>query len=170
MKTGADGARKPRLLARSFLGQAHMEVAEALEMVGLEASAICPSAICRPARSRAAIAPGCWSTTVRSGCSTSRPPGWTSASEAQFAAKLMKAHLEDGGMVVAATHLPLGLEGRAVAGDGMGGANDAGAGSPMLALYLRDLKLGVRAGGGALTGVLFFLAVIATIPSRSGPT
>lgn len=39
----------------------------------------------------------------------------------------------------------------------------------MLALYLRDLKLGVRAGGGALTGVIFFLAVIATIPFGVGP-
>ncbi len=40
---------------------------------------------------------------------------------------------------------------------------------PMAALYLRELKLGVRAGGGALTGVLFFLAVIATIPFAVGP-
>ena len=34
----------------------------------------------------------------------------------------------------------------------------------MLALFMRDLRLGLRAGGSALTGVLFFLAVIATIP------
>lgn len=39
----------------------------------------------------------------------------------------------------------------------------------MLALYFRDLKLGIRAGGGALTGVLFFLAVIVTIPFGVGP-
>ena len=39
----------------------------------------------------------------------------------------------------------------------------------MLALFLRDFSLGVRAGGGALTGVLFFLAVIATIPFGVGP-
>lgn len=39
----------------------------------------------------------------------------------------------------------------------------------MLALYIRDLRLGVRAGGGALTGVLFFLAVIVTIPFGVGP-
>ena len=39
----------------------------------------------------------------------------------------------------------------------------------MLALYLRDIRLAVRAGGGALTGVLFFLAVIATIPFAVGP-
>src|ERR1700754_5099930 len=39
----------------------------------------------------------------------------------------------------------------------------------MLALYLRDIKLAIRAGGGALTGVLFFLAVIATVPFAVGP-
>ena len=39
----------------------------------------------------------------------------------------------------------------------------------MPALYLRDIKLGIRAGGGALTGMLFFLAVIATIPFAVGP-
>ncbi len=39
----------------------------------------------------------------------------------------------------------------------------------MLALFLRDLRLGIRAGGGALTGVVFFLAVVATIPFGVGP-
>jgi len=39
----------------------------------------------------------------------------------------------------------------------------------MLALYLRDLRLSFRAGSGALTGVIFFLAVIATIPFGVGP-
>ena len=39
----------------------------------------------------------------------------------------------------------------------------------MLALYLRELRLATRAGGGALTGVLFFLAVVATIPFALGP-
>lgn len=39
----------------------------------------------------------------------------------------------------------------------------------MLALFLRELRLGIRAGGGALTGVVFFLAVIATIPFAVGP-
>jgi heme exporter protein B len=39
----------------------------------------------------------------------------------------------------------------------------------VFALFLRDLRLGIRAGGGALTGVLFFLAVIATIPFAVGP-
>lgn len=39
----------------------------------------------------------------------------------------------------------------------------------MWSLFLRDVRLGIRAGGGALTGVLFFLAVIATIPFGVGP-
>lgn len=39
----------------------------------------------------------------------------------------------------------------------------------MLALYLRDVRLGIRAGGGAPVGVLFFLAVVAVIPFGVGP-
>jgi heme exporter protein B len=39
----------------------------------------------------------------------------------------------------------------------------------MLALFLRDLRLGIRAGGGALTGIVFFLAVVATVPFAVGP-
>ncbi|HTV68036.1 MAG TPA: heme exporter protein CcmB [Rhizobiaceae bacterium] len=39
----------------------------------------------------------------------------------------------------------------------------------MIALLARDLRLSARAGSGALTGVLFFLAVIATIPFAIGP-
>jgi heme exporter protein B len=39
----------------------------------------------------------------------------------------------------------------------------------MLALFLRDLRLGIRAGGGALVGILFFMAVVAVIPFGVGP-
>ncbi|WP_163265289.1 heme exporter protein CcmB [Chelativorans alearense] len=39
----------------------------------------------------------------------------------------------------------------------------------MLALYVREVRLGIRAGSGALTGVLFFLAVVAVIPFGVGP-
>src|SRR6185312_2421311 len=39
----------------------------------------------------------------------------------------------------------------------------------MLALYIRDIRLGIRAGGGALVGVLFFLAVVAVVPFGVGP-
>jgi heme exporter protein B len=39
----------------------------------------------------------------------------------------------------------------------------------MTALFLRDLKLSIRSGGGALIGVLFFLTVVAVIPFGVGP-
>ncbi|AZO72757.1 MAG: heme exporter protein CcmB [Mesorhizobium sp.] len=39
----------------------------------------------------------------------------------------------------------------------------------MWSLFLRDIRLSIRAGGGALIGVIFFLAVIATIPFGVGP-
>ncbi|KQR79216.1 heme transporter [Rhizobium sp. Leaf384] len=39
----------------------------------------------------------------------------------------------------------------------------------MMALYFRDLKLATRAGGGALTGILFFMAVVAVVPFGLGP-
>ena len=39
----------------------------------------------------------------------------------------------------------------------------------MTALLLRDLKLSMRAGGGAMIGVLFFMTVVAVIPFGVGP-
>lgn len=39
----------------------------------------------------------------------------------------------------------------------------------MGALFLRDLRLGIRAGGGALIGVLFFLTVVVLMPFALGP-
>ncbi len=39
----------------------------------------------------------------------------------------------------------------------------------MKAIFLRDLRLSWRAGGGALTGVLFFLAVVMVVPFGVGP-
>lgn len=39
----------------------------------------------------------------------------------------------------------------------------------MLALYLRDLRLGMRAGGGGMTGIVFFLTLVATVPFAVGP-
>lgn len=39
----------------------------------------------------------------------------------------------------------------------------------MIALFLRDLKLSIRAGGGALVGVLFFMTIVAVIPFGVGP-
>lgn len=39
----------------------------------------------------------------------------------------------------------------------------------MIALFARDLRLSVRAGGGTLVGVLFFLTVVAVVPFGVGP-
>ena len=39
----------------------------------------------------------------------------------------------------------------------------------MISLILRDIRLGMRAGGGMLIGILFFLAVIAVVPFGVGP-
>lgn len=39
----------------------------------------------------------------------------------------------------------------------------------MKALIIRDVRLGIRAGGGALIGILFYLAVIAVTPFAMGP-
>lgn len=39
----------------------------------------------------------------------------------------------------------------------------------MMALLIRDMKLALRVGGGALTGVLFFLVVVTVVPFGIGP-
>lgn len=39
----------------------------------------------------------------------------------------------------------------------------------MLALFRREIRLGIRAGGGGLTGVLFFLTVVTAVPFAVGP-
>lgn len=39
----------------------------------------------------------------------------------------------------------------------------------MTSLFLRDLKLAMRAGGGALIGVLFFMTVVSVVPFAVGP-
>lgn len=114
---GDKNAMKPALTVaenlafrQEFLGHPFLTVEEALDEVGL------PSVISLPfgylstgQRRRVAIA----------GLLVSHRPLWlldepTSGldlgSERRFAA-LMQAHLEDGGIIVAATHIPLGLEG-----------------------------------------------------------
>jgi heme exporter protein B len=39
----------------------------------------------------------------------------------------------------------------------------------MATLYMRDVRLGFRAGGGALIAVLFFMSVIIMVPFAAGP-
>lgn len=41
--------------------------------------------------------------------------------------------------------------------------------SPLAAIFLRDIRVALRVGGGALIGVLFFLTVVALIPFALGP-
>ena len=41
--------------------------------------------------------------------------------------------------------------------------------SALAALFMRDLRLAVRVGGGALMGVLFFLIVVTLVPFAVGP-
>ncbi|MPZ55853.1 MAG: heme exporter protein CcmB [Rhizobiales bacterium] len=40
---------------------------------------------------------------------------------------------------------------------------------PLAALFLRDIRLAVRIGGGAVMGVLFFLIVVTLVPLAVGP-
>src|SRR5271170_5024555 len=41
--------------------------------------------------------------------------------------------------------------------------------TPLAALLVRDMRLAVRVGGGALMGVLFFLVVVTLMPFALGP-
>src|SRR6478752_10508817 len=41
--------------------------------------------------------------------------------------------------------------------------------SALSAIFLRDMRVALRIGGGALIGVLFFLAVVTLIPFALGP-
>src|SRR3954451_2800020 len=41
--------------------------------------------------------------------------------------------------------------------------------TPLSALLLRDMRLAIRVGGGALMGVLFFLIVVTLVPFAVGP-
>ena len=95
---------------RAFQGEPALSVEEALETVGLGGLGHLPFGyLSTGQRRRASIAK----------LLVSRRPVWLldeptagldKASEERFAA-LMRGHLQDGGIVVAATHLPLGLEG-----------------------------------------------------------
>ncbi|MEX0954269.1 MAG: heme ABC exporter ATP-binding protein CcmA [Rhizobiaceae bacterium] len=95
---------------RDFNGEPHLEVDEALEMVGLGAIGHLPFGyLSTGQKRRAAIARLLVS--YRPLWLLDEPTaGLDARSERQFK-ELMQAHLEDGGMILAATHLPLGLEG-----------------------------------------------------------
>lgn len=95
---------------RDFLGQPHLTVPEALETVGLEGIGHLPFGYLSTGQKRR-IAIARLLISYRPVWLLDEPTaGLDNASERQFS-ELMKAHLEDGGIVIAATHLPLGLEG-----------------------------------------------------------
>jgi heme exporter protein A len=113
---GPDNAMKPALSVdenltfwRKMDDEPHLEIDEALEFVGLATLAHVPFGhLSTGQRRRIAIARllVSWRPIWLLDEPTS---GLDARSEAQFA-DLMKAHMEDGGIVVAATHMPLGLE------------------------------------------------------------
>src|SRR5690606_40067644 len=95
---------------RGFAGHAHLPVDEALDMVGLGEIGHLPFGyLSTGQRRRIGIARLLVS--YRPVWLLDEPTaGLDRASEAQFGA-LMRAHLEDGGIIVAATHVELGLGG-----------------------------------------------------------
>lgn len=114
---GGENAMKPALSVeenllfwQEFCAQPHLDVDEALDMVGLDGLQTVPFAhLSTGQRRRIAIARLLVS--YRPVWILDEPTsGLDAASEQQFAA-LMQAHLEDDGLIVAATHIPLGLSG-----------------------------------------------------------
>jgi heme exporter protein A len=93
---------------QDFSGQPHLDVDEALDMVGLDGLQAVPFAhLSTGQRRRIAIARLLVS--YRPIWILDEPTaGLDAASEVQFSA-LMQAHLEDDGLIIAATHVPLGL-------------------------------------------------------------
>ena len=95
---------------QEFCGEPHLGVGEALEMVGLPQTASLPYGYLSTGQKRR-VSIAKLLVSYRPVWLLDEPTaGLDKASEAQFAA-LVGAHLEDGGIVVAATHIPLGLEG-----------------------------------------------------------
>ncbi len=109
MKTALT-VRENLIFWQDFLGEPHMEIGDALEMVGLHATRDLPFGyLSTGQRRRIAIARLLVS--YRPVWLLDEPTaGLDKASEKQFA-DLMQVHLDDGGLIIAATHLPLGLAG-----------------------------------------------------------
>lgn len=114
---GHQNAMKPALSVlenlqfwQDFMGSSDMEIGAALELVGLGGSATLPFAtLSTGQRRRIAIARLLVS--FRPIWLLDEPTaGLDAASERRFSS-LMQAHCDKGGMIIAATHWPLGLEG-----------------------------------------------------------
>jgi len=95
---------------RDFCGAPHLDIGEALDMVGMPQVAALPFGYLSTGQKRR-IAIARLLVSYRPIWLLDEPTaGLDAASERQFAA-LMRAHLDDGGILVAATHIPLGLDG-----------------------------------------------------------
>jgi len=95
---------------QEFHGSTHLGIDEAIEMVGLPEVASLPYGYLSTGQKRR-ISIAKLLVSYRPIWLLDEPTaGLDKASETQFAA-LMRAHLDDGGIIVAATHIPLGLEG-----------------------------------------------------------
>jgi heme exporter protein A len=95
---------------QDFDGQPHLAIPDALDMVGLPQVASLPYGVLSTGQKRR-ISIAKLLISYRPIWLLDEPTaGLDKASENQFAA-LMRAHLEDGGMILAATHIPLGLDG-----------------------------------------------------------
>lgn len=113
---GHENAMKPGLSVEENLSfwqqmddQPHLEIDEALDMVGLASLGHVPFGHLSTGQKRR-IAIARLLIVCRPIWLLDEPTaGLDKASESQFA-DLMKAHMEDGGIIIAATHMPLGLE------------------------------------------------------------
>ncbi len=113
---GHENAMKPALSVeenlrfwRAMDDEPHLEIPEALEMVGLPALAHVPFGHLSTGQKRR-ISIARLLVSWRPVWLLDEPTaGLDTGSERQFA-ELMKIHLEDGGIILAATHIPLGLK------------------------------------------------------------
>ena len=84
-------------------------------------------------------------------------------------AAIMQAHLKGGGILVAAVHAPLGLDGAQELRLGAAQRKRPREVTPALALFVREWRIARRIGGGASVGVVFFLILVAVMPFALGP-
>ena len=157
----ADGRGKPRVLGRAI--SAATEPRRTGAGSGRARRAGRPAGrlpVGRPAAA-AVASPGCWRCSGRSGCSTSRPRRSTATRRTRSpadAAAPRRRRADRRGDAWADRARPaqeLRLGARRM--------------SPLAALFMRDLRLAIRVGGGGGIGVLFFLIVVALMPFAIGP-